>query len=773
MNKSYRDILDSAASPHIPDDLNLFPRVAAQLNQRKTFMQTLRARPALAILLAFLALLLLTGVAYAIGRLTGYIPGIGFVQKDSLRVLAEPVSQTQDGITVSIEQVFADSERTIIIYKTEGLTIAAANSNGEGGGNPFGSVQLLRLPDGSTLEESTGYSGTPEPLLDSIKTEGGWPNYVARLVYPPIASDVNELTLLIPVLQNMPIGAAAENWEIIFHLKPAPTDITYAPVIEFTPVSQEVTPVVGETSTPALSNISKSNGVTLQLDSVIELEDGYVFTGNLSWSDSVFPTGNGIIAGAVIPVLTDANGQVIPIEEVPLNGALMDDHNMPWSYRTNSKAFSGPLTFSISSIKTSISASPIDFEMDFGSNPQIGQRWEVNRDFVVNGQTVRLLTVSLGSVPDTCQGVGVGFEFTPNPPGIYDYVEDTVPQEPMICSNEHGGGGGGGPAHPNIFYAGASYKDMPSGLRHYSISVSVPYEINGSWQVTWTPPLTSTPMPTPAAGACLTLDKWNQLSARNDPLPSGSGGKILTTVNEGGLWPAVYIGTLDGTVSTKVGTATWPSLSTDGTRLAYSVEDGIHIHNLSSGENYAIGSDGYRIIWSPDNTRLMYTNASNLFIANVDGSGLRKIDTDSAQVISPSGWLPDNQTIVYAVMGGDGFTFTTYNLQSGETNKLFTIQNKAGFGAISPDGQWISFADRIFGANNWGIFISRLDGSERRMVAEPEVPTGFASVWSPDSQWLIITTMKNDGSYIPMLVNPFTCDVARLNINGSIDGWSP
>jgi hypothetical protein len=169
----------------------------------------------------------------------------------------------------------------------------------------------------------------------------------------------------------------------------------------------------------------------------------------------------------------------------------------------------------------------------------------------------------------------------------------------------------------------------------------------------------------------------------------------------------------------------------------------------------------------------MYTNASNLFIANVDGSGLRKIDTGSAQVISPSGWLPDNQTIVYAVMGGDGFTFTTYNLQSGETKKLFTIQNKAGFGAISPDGQWIVFADRIFGANNWGIFISRLDGSERRMVAEPEVPTGFASAWSPDSQWLVVTTLKNDGSYIPVLVNPFTCEVARLNINGAIEGWSP
>ena len=45
MNRSYREILDAAARPHVPDDINLFPRIAARL-ERKTFMQTLRARPA-------------------------------------------------------------------------------------------------------------------------------------------------------------------------------------------------------------------------------------------------------------------------------------------------------------------------------------------------------------------------------------------------------------------------------------------------------------------------------------------------------------------------------------------------------------------------------------------------------------------------------------------------------------------------------------------------------------------------------------------------------
>ena len=162
---------------------------------------------------------------------------------------------------------------------------------------------------------------------------------------------------------------------------------------------------------------------------------------------------------------------------------------------------------------------------------------------------------------------------------------------------------------------------------------------------------------------------------------------------------------------------------------------------------------------------------------NADGSGLQKIDTGAAQVISSVGWLPDNQTIVYGVMGGDVFTFTTHNLQSGETKKLFSFQNKAGFGAISPDGKWIVFSDQVFGATNWGIFISSLDGSQRRLVASPDVPTAFISVWGPDSQWLILNTQdvqNTKGVQIPVLVDPFTCQVARLNnVKGLVESWSP
>ncbi|MDO9302843.1 MAG: DUF4179 domain-containing protein, partial [Anaerolineales bacterium] len=115
-NNRMKDALENIARGGVPENTNLWPRIESRLDQRSSFMQTLRARPVMAVVIVLLALSLLTGVVYAIGRLTGYIPGIGFVQTNSLRVLAEPVSQTREEITVTIEQVVANSEKTIIVY---------------------------------------------------------------------------------------------------------------------------------------------------------------------------------------------------------------------------------------------------------------------------------------------------------------------------------------------------------------------------------------------------------------------------------------------------------------------------------------------------------------------------------------------------------------------------------------------------------------------------------------------------------------------------------
>ncbi len=725
----------------------------------------------------------------ALRGLLGYLPGIGFVDSEAgLRVLVEPVSQTREGVTVTIEEVIADSQRTVVVYTADGLSVAAANSRGEGG--PFGSTQSLRLQDGTILDvlQESGYGGTPEPLIGDIRPQGGWPNYVLRLVYPPVGSDVDELALIIPILETMPAGAAPENWELTFRLVPAPADMTLAPIAVLGPSSETAgaaVPADEAAGASALSNVATRQGFTFELDNVVELEDGFVLTGRLTWEDSVFSSGNGMVSGVVIPTLTDADGRVIPIEEVRLD-ALYREHEIPWSYRTNRKVLAGPLVLSLSTVDTTMFSAAAELEIDLGPDPQIGQSWEIHRDFDFAGHTVRLLSLLLRESPDSCSMSALEFAFTSDEPGISALVEDDAPQPPLegICG---GGGGGGGPVDPRAFYGLVTYRALPTGMHRFSIRASIPYVVDGPWEIAWQPPLIPGPTAAPEPEACLTLEGWRQLIERSESLPPGLGGTIVVSLDAGvptpmvepaPSFPEIQIGNLDGSGRVTVVHGGWPALSPDGTRLLFTDERGFHLLDLSSGQDALLEVDGYAPIWSPDGSRVLFASVPGLGVMLADGSGARQIDVDGAEISPPVGWLPDNHAIVYSVMTGEGFGFVMRDLRTGAEEELFSVQNKWGFGTVSPDGGWIATLDRVFGATGYGVFLSRLDGSGRRLVAAPDVPASFRLVWSPDSRWLLINTRdypESDATpaYRPVLIELSTCRAIALpDVHGQVEGWA-
>src|SRR5512134_162777 len=75
-----KDVLEKIAHRGIPENTNLWPNISARI-ERKSPMMTLRTRPLVAILIVFLILLVLSSTAYALGRMLGYIPGIGMVEQ--------------------------------------------------------------------------------------------------------------------------------------------------------------------------------------------------------------------------------------------------------------------------------------------------------------------------------------------------------------------------------------------------------------------------------------------------------------------------------------------------------------------------------------------------------------------------------------------------------------------------------------------------------------------------------------------------------------------
>lgn len=718
MNQVYRHVLDTVAQQRVPDETNLFPRIAANL-ERKTILQTLRARPVLMILVVLVALSLLSGVVYAVGRSLGYIPGVGIIEQGvPMRVLSAPVSVERDGIVLTVTEAVLTSDKSVVLFTIDNVPWDAFSHDETVIGCP-GAAEL-RLPNGTKLHVLEGGGGMGE----------------IRYVYAPIPADINEATFVLPCIMNTLPGLAPENWELRLGFVPAPPDMTVIPVVEVVPTADP----------------TASLDEPLTLTNAISVGEQIILLGSIQQPDD----GGWVELGAIR--LMDANGQAVGTSFPALDGLPTFDWGV--QFKSGGRAF--PVTLALDWVRiVPVKDAHAEFEFDAGENPQTGRAWELDLPIQIGGRTVTLTTVRVDS-----RG-GYRFEFAGDPDvaGLSLEIDGYSPL-----------GGGGGRGWGGEFSAGVMYPELPNGKLRVLLSNLMIASPPETWTIEWMPEdslFVETPASASANEACLTFEMWNQLVEQTEPPPAGLGGKILTTVSEGDILPAIYIGNLDGTNLRKVDNGVWPALSNDGKYLAYSAADGLRVIDLSSGQSSLLGTDGYEIVWSPDNTRMMFTNIFNLFVINADGTGLQTVDTGPAQVISPIGWLTDNQTVVYGMLSGGGFDLKSHNRQSGETEALFTIRNKAGFGAISPDGQWIVFADRESMTGNWGVFISHLDGSARKLVAEPEVPTAFTTVWGPDSQWLTLNTLAADGERVPVLVNPFTCQAVRLNASGMVEGWSP
>ena len=469
------------ASPAFVENLRLKirARTAAQ-PQKETHRFQLRPvwTIALAVLLVLFITTLLIGpqqVLAAVGGLFGYIPGIGMVQNDaSLRVLAEPASLERQGITVQVQQGAADSQRTILVYQANGLSIAAANSQGEGAA--VGGTLFLLLPDGTSLAQNGG--------------EGSdWgTGYQMRTIFPAIPANINQVTLVIPRLLDMPSGAAPENWRIPLHFKPAPADLKVMPVYELAtlyPILPTQTPAPSaqpnstqpEPTNAEQANISVQQGIQLSLDKVIELKDGYLFEGSVSWKGQ-----QNISFVRIDPFQMEAkvNGQTIPIEstqpDVFPNQSTAESTS--WAIRTNTKSSSGTWVITQPTVIVYINTD-VPFQIDLGADPQFGQTWQINQELDVAGYKLYLVSVTFE------KNLELSFNFKDN--AIVQEINTRDPDNHITGVDGGGGGGGGGSGNGEIT-SSIMYGQKPSGIHTITIS-TIAYTLAGPWKVTWNPPV--------------------------------------------------------------------------------------------------------------------------------------------------------------------------------------------------------------------------------------------------------------------------------------------
>ncbi|MCB8968552.1 MAG: PD40 domain-containing protein [Ardenticatenaceae bacterium] len=198
--------------------------------------------------------------------------------------------------------------------------------------------------------------------------------------------------------------------------------------------------------------------------------------------------------------------------------------------------------------------------------------------------------------------------------------------------------------------------------------------------------------------------------------------------------------------------------------------DGTNLTQLSQtnvSRNYAVSSDGQHIAFVQGN--------SELYIENIDGSGLRRI-TDNFEGTYMT-LHPDSTKLAYNVNG----VIKVLSLEENALPISLTdpaITGNAWFPKWSPDGQWIAFMGRVEGDYN-EIWVMNADGSNAKQLTNAKYSASFP-VWSPDSQYLLIS-IETDTYYrrrLHYIVNIETGDVSQLTyweegVFTLILGWLP
>jgi hypothetical protein len=770
---SFEDKLRAAARVPDPDPqflAGLRARIAAQPVHSPSFgrkMKLFFLRPAVAgalfMLLAVTISLALIGpqkVLAAFQGLLGYIPGIGFVDESSdLRVLAEAVHVERDGITLDVEQGAVDSQHTVLIYQVNGLSIAAANSQGEGA--TTGSIAQLRLPDGSLLEQTGG--------------EGpGWgTGYQLRLVFPALPRDIKEATLVIPRLVSMPAGAAPEGWQVQLHFKPAPPDMQVMPVFELntpqvaaTQQQTEVASPIGEEQLPVETTTATGDQpFQVVLDKVVELEDHYLFTGYLQWQREDIQMQGFSVA------LTDANGQELSVAYAPAEAA---SHNpqpgrFDWALQSAGKAIAGPLTLTVTSLSL-VEDPGITFTFDPGPGPQLGQTWAVDQQLDLAGYNVQIVSAELMS-----DSRGLGLRFTMQADLQVNYVGLTDEGNAL----GHGGSGAvSGELTATIHYG----EHLPRGPLtitatevNYMLPVSLPLSI----------PLPGNETAVSDSGslknvaACLTQNSLQQLQAHSGDLPVGLGGRLLLEENTGQSMPQISLSTLDGSQQQPVAIGGWSALSPDGSTVAYITSDGpgLYLFHADSGESHLLSGTtpgDYHPVWSPDGQQIAFVRTNNgIYVVGRDGSGLRQV-VDASTLSFLVGWLPDGQHLVITSLGQEGSMLQVVDVVTGQRQDQFVIGNrKGGFAQLSPDGSRLAYSQQVFGEPYYGVYVASLDGSGEKLVAS--LNGAVAGSWSPDGHWLSVSVSQPDGKaeiQVPLFIQVDTCQVVLADgLRGDIASW--
>ena len=418
-------------------------------------MQALRTRPILVVALFVVVILLLNGVAYAVDRFVGYIPGFGFTSgSQAVLVLDAPVSQTHNGITLRVDQAISDGDRFWVEMTVSGYSFFETQDHRDAYPNPDTGEYppaFLVLPSGEKIQSLFGES----PNL-------GAEEILFRYEFPPLKETPPLLTLVVEKMGGE----------------------TFVMPLKMRPIHQsEIVPAQPEENTPVKS--VTHDGLTFVMEKVAQSSTETFFEFTLQADD---PRLSLLSPWSVL--VTDQHGNIYPLithtkASVYLEGAktyksapFRGDEQL--TMRLMGEIFTrGKLPAQYEYLIDELSPS---FHFDPGSAPQVGQTWQLDETLTGNGFTLHLVGARVASEHEIIFEI----EHSTNVTRIAFRAEP--PAQTWADVPPDGG---------NIQLR-VGYRSLPTAPYELSLS-TVMFMLEENWEIKWIPQ----PAPQPSGDALL------------------------------------------------------------------------------------------------------------------------------------------------------------------------------------------------------------------------------------------------------------------------------
>ena len=255
----------------------------------------------------------------------------------------------------------------------------------------------------------------------------------------------------------------------------------------------------------------------------------------------------------------------------------------------------------------------------------------------------------------------------------------------------------------------------------------------------------------------------------------GLTGRIAFHSNRDGDFD-IYVMNADGSGVTQVTHNTInefdPIWSPNGQQIAFGRISGccaaavVVINADGSGER-VLADNGFPGAWSPDGRQIAFSRNGDVYVMNVDGSGVTQLTHDGTA--SPTAWSPNGKQIAFTSFRSGNSDIYVMNTDGSGVIQL-TDDPATDFGdraGWSPDGRRFVFSSTRDGGDI-DIFVMNADGTGVTQLTHNDFIADDDPVWSPDGKHIAFHSTRDGGDEDIFVMNADGTGVTQLTFNDGI-----